>query len=104
MIIIEIEALANGAHRSQSWEGATPLEGYVAVPAAYGKTLEEIKANLPTWPFVDVEVSVGSVTITAGITPEPDPEPHEEKLTLEDIAEAMIDLQVKVINMEMGVT
>jgi hypothetical protein len=33
----------------------------------------------------------------------PEAEAPEEKLTLEDIAEAMIDLQVKVINMEMGV-
>ena len=47
----------------------------------------------------------GVLTLTNEPPPEPipEPEPQDDPLTLADIAEAILDLQVKLINMEMGV-
>ena len=81
MTIIEISALANGAHRNQSFHGVLP-DGWAMIPD--GMAIPE------TFPFVDITVE-GDVVIsmTAGIVPEPKPEPMAEP-TIEEILNAML--------------
>lgn len=71
MLIIEIAALSNGAHRNQTGTFRTIPEGWAIVPA---------EIEIPdTFPFVDITVEDGVVTsMTAGVVPEPEPEPEPE--------------------------
>ena len=76
MKIIEIQPLANGAHRNQEGGLRTVPEGWARIPD--GMEIPE------TFPFVDIQVEGQTVTsMTAGIVPEPEPEPEPEP-TLED--------------------
>ena len=72
MVIIEIKALENGAHRNQIVMGAIlPPDGWAVIP-------EDIEIP-ETFPFVNVETADGVVTaMTAGTVPEPQPEPEPE--------------------------
>ena len=71
MLIIEITAQSNGAHRNQSGTFRAIPDGWAEVPSSI-----EI---LDTFPFVDIEVENGVVTsMTAGVVPEPEPEPEPE--------------------------
>ena len=71
MLIIEISALENGAHRNQTGIFRTIPEGWAIVPD--GMKIPE------TFPFVDIEVEDGVViSMTAGVVPEPEPEPEPE--------------------------
>lgn len=71
MLIIEIAALDNGAHRNQTGTFRTIPDGWAVVPA-------EIEVP-DTFPFVDITVEDGVVTsMTAGVVPEPEPEPEPE--------------------------
>ena len=76
MKIIEIQPLANGAHRNQEGGLRTVPEGWAVIPDSI---------EIPdTFPFVDITVDGQTVTsMTAGIVPEPEPEPEPEP-TLED--------------------
>ena len=76
MLIIEIAALENGAHRNQTCNLSNIPEGWAEVPSSI---------EVPdTFPFVNIEVENGVVTsMTAGVVPEPEPEPEPEP-TLED--------------------
>lgn len=69
MLIIEITAQSNGAHRNQTGTFRTIPEGWAEVPSSI---------EIPdTFPFVDIEVENGVVTsMTAGVVPEPEPEPE----------------------------
>ena len=71
MLIIEITALENGAHRNQTGAFRTIPDGWAEVPSSI---------EIPdTFPFVDIEVENGVVTsMTAGVVPEPEPEPEPE--------------------------
>ena len=71
MLIIEIAALENGAHRNQIGTFRTIPEGWAEVPSSI---------TIPgTFPFVNIEVEDGVVTsMTAVVVPEPEPEPEPE--------------------------
>ena len=71
MLIIEISALDNGAHRNQTGSFHTIPDGWAEVPSSI---------EIPdTFPFVDIEVENGVVTsMTAGVVPEPEPMPEPE--------------------------
>ena len=83
MLIIEIVALDNGAHRNQNINGSLSAipDGWAVVP----DTIE-----IPdTFPFVDIEVDGQTVTaMTAGVLP--DPAPIEETPSQLDMIEAQI--------------
>ena len=89
MTIIEIAACENGAHRNQTGPDVVLPDGWAVVP----------ENLLPVWqahgPFVNVTASDGVVTsMTAGIVPEPVPEPEIEttEQRLSDIEDAIIEL------------
>lgn len=70
MIMIEINAQTNGAHRNQTFNGALP-DGWAIIPD--DMTVPD------TFPFVDITVEGETVTsMAAGIVPEPEPEPTPE--------------------------
>ena len=76
MLIIEIEALDNGAHRNQN--GSVMLDGWAVIPPDVG-TME----TLENFPFGDVTVEEinGVMTVTSwtpGGKPEPKPMPEPE--------------------------
>ena len=78
MLIIEIKALDNGAHRNQN--GSVMLEGWAVIPPDVGteRTLE----NFPFGNF-EVEEVNGVPTMkkdswTPGVMPEPEPMPEPE--------------------------
>ena len=76
MLIIEITALENGAHRNQTGTFRTIPEGWAVVPD--GMEIPDI------FPFVNLTAEDGVVTsMTAGVVPEPEPEPTPEP-TLEE--------------------
>lgn len=69
MLIIEITAQSNGAHRNQTGTFRTIAEGWAEVPSSI--TIPD------TFPFVDIEVDGQTViSMTAGIVPEPELEPE----------------------------
>lgn len=72
MVIIEIKALENGAHRNQTVIGGVPLpDGWAVIP--------EDTPIPETFPFVGVEATNGVITaLTPGTVPEPQPEPEPE--------------------------
>ena len=82
MLIIEIAALDNGAHRNQTGNLRTIPEGWAVVP----DTIE-----VPdSFPFVDIEVEGQTViAMTAGVMPEPEPAPEPEPTT-EELLNAML--------------
>ena len=85
MLIIEIAALDNGAHRNQSGSLSRIPDGWAVVPDGM---------ETPNFPFGEVEVAeINDVmTVTkwiAGIVPEPEPEPEPEPTT-EEILNAML--------------
>ena len=72
MLIIEINALDNGAHRNQRTDRLNAIpDGWAIVPDSI---------DIPdTFPFVDIEVDGQTVTaMTAGTVPEPEEEPEPE--------------------------
>ena len=82
MLIIEIAALENGAHRNQTGDLRTIPEGWAVVP-------ESIEVP-DTFPFVDIEVEGQTVTsMTPGVVPEPEPAPEPEPTQL-DLIEAQV--------------
>ena len=96
MIIVEIAALPNGAHRNQTWDSDVPPDGWAIIPDGMG---------IPeSFPFVGITVDGTIVTaMTEGVMPtrpkEPDTEPdlgpsiEERVATLEsssaELAEAL---------------
>lgn len=79
MIIIEITALDNGAHRNQTGTFSTVPDGWAVIPDSI--------AIPDTFPFVIIEVDGQTVTsMTAGTVPEPEPEPEPEPSTEDRVA------------------
>ena len=78
MIIIEIAALENGAHRNQTLHGSAVPDGWAVIPASM-----EIPV---TFPFVEVEAKNGVVTsMRAGVMPDLLAEPEPEITELEQL-------------------
>jgi len=83
MRIIEIEPLANGAHRNQNSRRLTVPPGWAVIPD---------DLEIPdTFPFVELTVAGSVVTsMTAGTVPDPEPEP-ERPPSLADRVTALED-------------
>ncbi len=78
MIIIEIQALDNGAHRNQTTTSTTIPTGWAEIPADM--------AIPETFPFVDIQVEGNKVvSMTAGVVPQPEPEPEPEPTETEQL-------------------
>lgn len=73
MLIIEIAALENGAHRNQTGHLRIIPDGWAVVP--YSIEIPD------TFPFVNIEV-VGRMVIamTPGVVPEPEPMPEPQEV------------------------
>ena len=87
MLIVEIIALDNGAHRNQN--GSLSIEN---IPAGWAVVPDGME--LENFPFGEVtaEEIDGVMTVTswvAGVMPEPEPEPDPEPTQL-DILEAQV--------------
>lgn len=68
MKIIEIVALANGAHRNQSGSLSCVPDGWAVIP--------DDMVIPETFPFVDIVVDGDTVVeMTAGVVPDPEPVP-----------------------------
>ena len=79
MIIIEITALENGAHRNQTGTFSAVPDGWAVIP--------ENIVMPDTFPFVDIEVDGHTVTaMNAGTVPDPEPEPEPEPTAAERIS------------------
>lgn len=94
MLIIEITALDNGAHRNQTGTFSAIPDGWAIIPDGM---------ETPNFPFGEVEVVEinGVMTVTkwtAGTIPEPEPEPEQEPTELEQMR-----ADVDYIAMETGV-
>lgn len=85
MLIIEINALDNGAHRNQSGDFVTIPNGWAVVP-------EDMEvANFPFGELTAEEIN-GVMTVTkwvAGEIPKPEPIPEPEP-TAEDMLNALV--------------
>lgn len=84
MKIIEIAALANGAHRNQSIDSEISLpEGWAVIP-------EEMEIP-ETYPFVNLTVENGTVTaMETGVVPEPEPAPKSELEILRETVDLLV--------------
>ena len=74
MLLIELEALANGAHRNQRIDTAFPV-----IPEGYAAVAEELEEE--AWgylPFINItEITDGVITgVEQGTVPPPEPEPE----------------------------
>lgn len=92
MIIIEIQALYNGAHRNQTTTSTAIPTGWAEIPADV--------AIPETFPFVDVVTSGGKiVSLRAREVPAPEPEPEPEPTETEQLR-----ADVDFLSAMMGVT
>lgn len=80
MLIIEIAALDNGAHRNQTGNLRTIPEGWAVVPETVGAA-----ETLENFPFGDINLAENTTVPTVATwsplpmpEPEPTPEPEEE--------------------------
>lgn len=98
MLIIEINALDNGAHNNQTINGLLSRipDGWAVVPDGI---------DVPdTFPFVDIEVEGNKViSMTAGVVPEPEPVPEPDQTTEEILLELAADHEARICMMELGV-
>ena len=85
MVIIEIKALENGAHRNQTVMGSVlPPDGWAVIP-------EDIEIP-ETFPFVNIDAADGIVTaMTAGTVPVPEPKPEPEPTVNEQMKKLEIE-------------
>lgn len=84
MTIVEIVALANGAHRNQSGARVIP-EGWAVVPE---------NLSTPNFPFGDLEAEEidGVMTVTSWTAlpiPEPEPEPVSDDISADEVLEIL---------------
>ena len=97
MMMIEITALANGAHRNQTFNGVLP-DGWAVIPDG----LET--ANFPFGAVTAKEIN-GVMTVTKwtpGTMPEPDPEVDSEPSEEDDTAAMLIDHEYRLTLLELG--
>lgn len=98
MQILKIEALENGAHRNQSYNGVLP-DGWALIPEGM---------ELENFPFgeVSAEEINGVMTVTSwtpGVMPEPEPEPAQPNDPIADLEELVVDHEYRLTLMELGV-
>ena len=100
MIILEISAQENGAHRNNIFKG---LNSAVDVPDGWIEVPESLESDvLSSLPFLDLQIENGKlVGITPTERPEPEPEPYtptqEDRLSaLEGAMLAMMGVQSNV--------
>lgn len=99
MLIIEIAALDNGAHRNQTGTFSAIPDGWAVIPDSM--TTE----NFPFGEVVAEEID-GVMTVTkwtAGTIPEPEPEPEPEPTTDEILLELAADHEARLCEIELGV-
>ena len=97
MLIIEIAALDNGAHRNQTYHGVLP-EGWAVIPGGM------ICENFPFGKVKAEEIN-GIMTVTKwipGVMPEPEPIPEAEPTQL-DIIEAQVTYTAMMTDTLVGV-
>ena len=95
MIIIEIQALPNGAHRNQTATSAVIPAGWAIIP-------EDMPVP-KTFPFVDLTAEGQRVvTMTAGTVPEPEPGPEPSES--DDLAAMTVDHEYRLTLLELGLT
>lgn len=95
MLIVKIEAYDNGAHDNNCINGVTPEtfpipEGWVYVPESLG-TMQTLE-NFPFGDFTH-ELVNGIPTMTswtAGVMPEPEPEPTTDEPTTEELLDILL--------------
>lgn len=94
MVIIEIKALENGAHRNQTVMGSVlPPDGWAVIP-------EDMEIP-ETFPFVNIETADGMVTtMAAGTVPESQPEPEPEPTVNERVKKLKSQLQMQAQQQE----
>lgn len=99
MLILEIEALSNGAHRNQiTRENVVPPDGWAIVP----QELEE--EAISYLPFVEITVEDGKITgVAQGAVPAPEPEPAPEPTEGDDLMAMTIDHEYRITLLELGV-
>lgn len=94
MIIVEIAAQHNGAHRNQTGRFASIPDGWALIPA---------RLTIPdTFPFVEIEVRGKVVTsMTAGVVPDT---AEEYAPTARDDTDAMlVDHEYRITLLELGI-
>lgn len=99
MLIIEIAALDNGAHRNQTGTLS-------AIPDGWAVDSNNLcTENFPFGEVVAEEIDdVMTVTKwTAGTIPEPEPEPEPEPTTDEILLELAADHEARLCEIELGV-
>jgi len=99
MMMLEIAALENGAHRNQTFCGVLP-DGWAVIPD--GMETE----NFPFGEVTAKEVN-GVMTVTKwtpGTMPEPEPEVEAEPSEAEDTAAMLIDHEYRLTLLELGLT
>lgn len=99
MRIVEIDALPNGAHRNQAYNGIV-IDGWAVVPD---------DMDTPNYPFGVVEADLvnGVMTVTGwtpGVLPEPEPEPQPEHTAQDDVDAMLVDHEYRLTLIELGVT
>ena len=97
MRIIEIAPLSNGAHRNQYTTLRHVPDGWALVPDSI---------TIPsTFPFVDITFENGVVTsMTPGVVPEPEPEPTPDPTPQDDTDALMVDHELRITMLELGLT
>lgn len=96
-MLIEIKPLPNGAHRNQSTTLSRVPDDWAVVPDSI---------TIPsTFPFVDITVENGVVTsMTPGVVPELEPEPAPEPTAQDDTDALMVDHELRITMLELGLT
>lgn len=109
MLIIELQAQDNGAHRNQEGE-------FTHIPAGWAPVMPDIEAEARGYlPFIVIETDRGWITsVSQGEIPEPEPEPEPEPtetqllgqeitaLHLEQIAQGQMMTELQLGQMEGG--
>ena len=100
MLIVEISALSNGAHRNQSGNFLTVPDGWAVIPDTI---------DTENFPFGEVEVEEvnGVMTVTkwtAGTMPDPEPEPEAEPTEADDTNAMLVDHEYRLTMLELGLT
>lgn len=91
MLIIEINALSNGAHRNQTGDVLQVPDGWAVVPD--DMTLENFPFGNATTEEVDGVMAVTGWT--AGTIPEPEPEPSPQPTEVELLEDVICTLDAE---------